>query len=194
MTTVNALALAQAQPIASYDVPSPGHGLPPARGIPMTAQTSTQTLLARHPFTYGMGGPAIEKLATLARNVSFARNEVIFREGDDIHDFFLVVTGRVALEIVSEGVAHRVHTLSAGDELGWSAVLMGQGKYFQARALEQVGALAFDGRELLTLCESEPAFGFKLMHRLLGVVAERLQATRLQLLDTYWPVAHKAGA
>jgi CRP-like cAMP-binding protein len=100
----------------------------------------------------------------------------------------------VALEIVSEGVAHRVHTLSAGDELGWSAVLMGQGKYFQARALEQVGALAFDGRELLALCESEPAFGFKLMHRLLGVVAERLQATRLQLLDTYWPVAHKAGA
>ncbi len=160
----------------------------------MTAQTSTQTLLARHPFTFGMGGPAIEKLASLARNVGFARNEVIFREGDDIHDFFLVVSGRVALEIVSEGVAHRVHTLSAGDELGWSAVLMGQGKYFQARALEQVGALAFDGGELLALCESEPAFGFKLMHRLLAVVAERLQATRLQLLDTYWPVAHKAGA
>jgi hypothetical protein len=32
------------------------------------------------------------------------------------------------------------------------------------------------------------------MHRLLGVVAERLQATRLQLLDMYWPVAHRAGA
>jgi CRP-like cAMP-binding protein len=165
-----------------------------AEGALMTANTSTQTLLARHPFTHGMGGPAIEKLASLARNVSFARNEVIFREGDDIHDFFLVVSGRVALEIVSEGVAHRVHTLSAGDELGWSAVLMGQGKYFQARALEQAGALAFDGGELLALCESDPAFGYKLMHRLLGVVAERLQATRLQLLDTYWPVAHKAGA
>ena len=119
---------------------------------------------------------------------------MIFREGDDIHDFFLVVSGRVALEIVSEGVAHRVHTLSAGDELGWSAVLMGQGKYFQARALEQAGALAFDGGELLALCETDPTFGYKLMHRLLGVVAERLQATRLQLLDTYWPVAHKAGA
>ena len=66
----------------------------------MTANTSTQTLLARHPFTHGMGGPAIEKLASLARNVSFARNEVIFREGDDIHDFFLVVSGRVALEIL----------------------------------------------------------------------------------------------
>jgi CRP-like cAMP-binding protein len=160
----------------------------------MTSSTSTQTLLARHPFTYGMGGPAIEKLASLARVVGYSRNEVIFREGDDIHDFFLVLNGRVALEIVSEGTAHRIHTLSAGDELGWSAVLMGQGKYFQARALEAVEALAFDGHELLALCERDPAFGFKLMHRLVGVVAERLQATRLQLLDMYWPVAHKAGA
>jgi CRP-like cAMP-binding protein len=160
----------------------------------MTAETSTQTLLARHPFTTGMGGPAIEKLATLARTVGYARNEVIFREGDDCHDFFLLVSGRVGLEIVSERVAHRVHTLSAGDEFGWSAVLMGQGKYFQARALEQVEALALDGSDLLSLCEREPAFGFKLMHRLLAVVAERLQATRLQLLDTYLPVAHKAGA
>lgn len=160
----------------------------------MTAETSTQTLLARHPFTTGMGGPAIEKLAALARAVGFARNEVIFREGDDCHDFFLVVDGRVALEIVSDGVPHRVHTLSAGDELGWSAVLMGQGKYFQARALEQAHALAFDGGDLITLCERDPTFGYKLMHRLLGVVAERLQATRLQLLDTYWPVAHRAGA
>ena len=160
----------------------------------MTTETSTQTLLARHPFTTGMGGPAIEKLATLARPVGFARNEVIFREGDDCHDFYLLLDGRVALEIVSDGVPHRVHTLSAGDELGWSAVLMGQGKYFQARALEQVHALAFEGGDLITLCERDPAFGYKLMHRLLGVVAERLQATRLQLLDTYWPVAHRAGA
>jgi CRP-like cAMP-binding protein len=160
----------------------------------MTAETSTQTLLARHPFTHGMGGPAIEKLAALARVVGFSRNEVIFREGDDIHDFFLLLSGRVALEIVTDGVAHRVHTLSAGDELGWSAVLMGQGKYFQARALEPVEALAFEGSDLLALCERDPAFGYKLMHRLVGVVAERLQATRLQLLDMYWPVARKAGA
>jgi len=32
------------------------------------------------------------------------------------------------------------------------------------------------------------------MQRLLAVVAERLQATRLQLLDTHSPVAARAGA
>jgi hypothetical protein len=32
------------------------------------------------------------------------------------------------------------------------------------------------------------------MHRLLSVVSERLQATRLQLLDMYSPQAKRAGA
>ena len=42
----------------------------------MTSATSTQTLIARHPFSHGMGGPAIEKLASLARVVGYSRNEV----------------------------------------------------------------------------------------------------------------------
>jgi hypothetical protein len=32
------------------------------------------------------------------------------------------------------------------------------------------------------------------MLRLLGVVANRLEATRLQVLDTFWPPAKRAGA
>ena len=48
-------------------------------------------------------------------------------------------------------------------------------------------ALAFDGGDLLAACKRDPQFGFVFMHRLLGVVAERLQATRLQLLDMYSP-------
>jgi CRP-like cAMP-binding protein len=87
-----------------------------------------------------------------------------------------------------------VQTLSAGDELGWSALLMGSGKYFQARALGAVEALAFDGGELLQACKDDPSFGYALMHRLLAVVAERLQATRLQVLDSYSVVGKRAGA
>ncbi len=72
-------------------------------------------------------------------------------------------------------------------------MLMGRGKHFQARALERVEALAFDGGDLLASCKRDSQFGFVFMHRLLGVVAERLQATRLQLLDMHAPVAKRAG-
>jgi CRP/FNR family transcriptional regulator, cyclic AMP receptor protein len=70
---------------------------------------------------------------------------------------------------------------------------MGRGKHFQARALEPTDALAFDGVALFEACRQDKAFGFALMYRMLGVVSERLQATRLQVLDMYSPVAKRAG-
>jgi CRP-like cAMP-binding protein len=151
------------------------------------------TVLRKHPFVDDFRPEHIERLRTLAREVSFDCDQTIFREGDDCHDFYLIVAGRVALEMQEPDYVLRVQTLSAGDELGWSAILMGRGKYFQARALEPVEALAFDGPQLFDACREDRAFGFALMFRMLGVVSERLQATRLQLHDMYSPVAKRAG-
>jgi CRP-like cAMP-binding protein len=119
---------------------------------------------------------------------------VIFREGDEFSKFYLIVSGLVAVEMAAPDHTIRVQTLFAGDELGWSAVLAGRGKYFQARSLDRVEALAFEGGELLAACREDTAFGFAFMYRLLAVVAERLQATRLQVIDTYSPIARRAGA
>lgn len=152
------------------------------------------TMLRHHPFVAEFEPRHIEKLATLAREVRFERDQIIFREGDDCSEFYMIVTGLVALEIAAPGHTFRVQTLFAGDELGWSALLMGQGKHFQARTLERVDALALEGSELLAACKEDTAFGFAFMQRLLEVVARRLQATRLQLLDMYSPVAARAGA
>ena len=158
----------------------------------MTKDT-LMAVLHRHPFVEEFRPEHIEKLATLATEVAFPRDHIIFREGDDTHNFYLIVEGRVALEIEAPGHTFRVQTLSAGDELGWSAILMGRGKHFQGRALQDVRALAFDGAALLAACRDDKSFGFALMYRMLGVVSERLQATRLQVLDMYSPVAKRAG-
>ena len=151
-------------------------------------------MLRHHPFVMEFDTRHVERLAALAKDIRFDRNHIIFREGDECSEFYLIVTGLVALEIAAPGHTFRVQTLFAGDELGWSALLMGSGKHFQARALDRVDALAFEGEELLAACREDTHFGFMLMQRLLGVVAERLQATRLQLLDMYSPVAARAGA
>ena len=150
--------------------------------------------LRHHPFVAEFESRHVEKLATLGREVRFERDHIIFREGDESSEFYLIVTGLVSLEIVAPGHTFRVQTLFAGDELGWSALLMGRGKHFQARTVERVDALAFEGEELLAACQEDTAFGFAFMLRLLGVVAGRLQATRLQVLDMYSPVAARAGA
>jgi len=151
-------------------------------------------MLRHHPFVAEFEPWQIEKLATLAREIRFERDQVLFHVGDECSEFYLIVSGIVALEIAAPGHVFRVQTLFAGDELGWSALLMGRGKHLQARTLERVDALAFEGSELLAACREDTLFGFTFMQRLLGVVAERLQATRLQLLDAYSPVAARAGA
>jgi CRP-like cAMP-binding protein len=152
-----------------------------------------QEALRKHPFAQDFEPAHRDKLAALATDTVFSRDQVVFHEGDECNEFYLIVKGLMALEVEEPGHTLRIQTLSAGDELGWSALLMGAGKHFQARALEQVEALAFDGPRLLAACKEDPAFGFAFMQRLLGVVASRLQHTRLQLHDMYSPVAKRAG-
>ena len=147
--------------------------------------------LHEHPFLEGFKPRHIERMAGLAAEVRFARDQIIFREGDDCGLFYLVLAGKIALEVSAPGRILRVQTLEAGDEFGWSALLMASGKHFQARALEASRALAFNGARLREACDEDPEFGYVLMRQIVSVLAERLQATRLQLLDIYKPRAVK---
>jgi CRP/FNR family transcriptional regulator, cyclic AMP receptor protein len=127
----------------------------------------------------------LEMLAGMAHEVKFDKDWIIFPEGDECGKFYLLILGKVALELRGPHRSYLIQTLGPGDELGWSSVLMQDGKHFQARALEPVRALEFDGAQLQEACKADPVFGYALMYRLLGVVSKRLQATRLQLLDLY---------
>jgi CRP-like cAMP-binding protein len=150
-------------------------------------------VLKKHPFVAEFREAHVDLLASLAKGVHFDAGQVIFHEGDVYSVFYLLVEGMVALELEGSDHVLRVQTLYAGDELDWSAVLPQAGKHFQARALMPVTALAFEGEQLLATFKRDPEFGLAFMLRLMGVVSERLRATRVQLLDMYSPVAKRAG-
>ncbi|MGE5571120.1 MAG: Crp/Fnr family transcriptional regulator [Rhodospirillales bacterium] len=156
----------------------------------MELKTLTEAL-RDHPFLEGMKPNHVQKMAEVAMEVQFSRDQVIFREGDESSLFCLLLTGKVALEVTAPGRIVRVQTLGVGDELGWSSLIGRKGKTFQARAIEPVRAIAFDGARLRHACEMDAAFGYQLMQRVLRVVAERLQATRLQLIDVFAPTGSK---
>lgn len=163
----------------------------------MTTQTMTSRpvveLLRSHPFVAGFAPSHVDQLATIAKTASFAGDHVILEQGDESAQLYLITSGRVALEIVGMRQPFRVATLGEGDEFGWSWALGNPGVY-QARALEPVEALVLSARELTAMCEADKAFGYALMRGLLGVVAERLQSTRLTVIDMYLPAARSAGA
>jgi len=144
-------------------------------------------VLRQHPFLEGFKPPHIQKMAEIAHEVRFGRDQSIFREGDECGLFYLILEGKVALEVSAPGRIMRISTLGPGDELGWSSLLMEESKHFNARTLEPVRALAFDAARLRQTCEQDHGFGYLLMQQLVRVVAQRLHATRLQLLDLYAP-------
>jgi CRP-like cAMP-binding protein len=144
-----------------------------------------QGALADHSFLAGLAESDVNTLNALSFEVHFKEDQIIFREGDPSSFFYLIQSGRVALEVLAPGRVLRIQTIGEGEELGWSSLLTSVNKQFQARCLEPVTAFAFDGAQIVARCEDDPAFGFRLLRRVLATVADRLRATRLQLLDVY---------
>jgi CRP-like cAMP-binding protein len=145
-----------------------------------------EPILARHPFFGDLEHRHLAILVGCASNVRFAPGEFLFHAGEEANHFFLVREGRVALEITAPGgPSHTLQTVGAGDVLGWSWLIPPYHWKFDARAVGEIRALALDGKCLRTKCESDHDLGYELLKRFAHIMEERLQATRLQLLDVY---------
>jgi len=75
--------------------------------------------------------------------------------------------------------------------VGWSWLVPPYQWHFDMRAVSDVRAFSIDGRCLRNKCESDSCFGYQMMKRFSTLMAERLEATRLQLLDLYRDPAAK---
>jgi CRP-like cAMP-binding protein len=145
-------------------------------------------ILASHPFTADFSDEDRAQLAELARVVVYDQDDYLLREGQPATAFYLIAEGLVSIELFVPGHGPRVlQTVEAGSAVGWSWVLAPSRWEFDARALERTTVLVLDAERLRQLFNEDCCLGLRLVHRLLFVVAERLKATRLQLLDLYGP-------
>jgi len=144
-------------------------------------------MLADHPFVEGMDEAQVLKIAGCVNSVvKLDPDEVIFRAGGTANRLYLLRHGDVALEVHSPGVGARiVQTLHGGEILGWSWMFAPYRWVFDARALTPTEALVLDGKRIRECTSQDPELGLYVMSRLARLVVDRLQATRLQLLDLY---------
>jgi CRP-like cAMP-binding protein len=145
-----------------------------------------ESLLADAPFLEGLDEPRLALLAGCATNVRFADGERLCREGDPADVFYVVRHGSVAVEsfVPTRGPV-LIETIDPGEVLGWSWLFPPYRWHFDGRALGVVRATAFDGACLRRKCDDDPELGYDLMRRFAQVLIERLQWTRLRLLDLY---------
>jgi len=145
-----------------------------------------EALLTEHPFFKDMTTPHRTLIAGCGKNVVFDTGELLARTGETANAFFAIRHGRMSIELHSpERGPLILQTLEAGDIVGWSWLFPPYHWKFDVRAVEQVRAISFDGACLRGKCERDPAMGYDFMKRFAQVFMERLEATRLQLLDLY---------
>ncbi len=150
-----------------------------------------QTLRA-HPFLEGLDAEHIKLLVGCASNVVFKSGEFIIREGEEANAFYFIRHGRVLIEThVPQKGPIIIRSREAGEILGWSWLVPPYRWHFDARAAELTRAIALDGKCLREKCEEDHDLGYEVMRRFVVIIAQQLEATRLQLLDVYGNSANK---
>ena len=145
-----------------------------------------ERIVAEHPFFAGLDGGFTSLMVGCASNVRFKAGTYILKEGTAANTFYLIREGKVALEV--RAPQHEpivISTLDVGDILGWSWLLSPFQWKFHARAVDDVRAIALDGKCLRTKCEENHDLGYEVLKRFARIIEQRLDATRLQLLDVY---------
>jgi CRP/FNR family cyclic AMP-dependent transcriptional regulator len=146
-------------------------------------------LLGEAPLMAGLAAEHLEVIAGCGTIRAFEAGERLFKEGEPADSFLLLRHGRMALEIFVPGRGEvTVATIEAGEVAGWSWMVPPFRWHLDVRALERGSAVEFDGVCLRGKFDSNPALGYELMKRFATILLERLQATRVQMLDVYGDV------
>ena len=128
-----------------------------------------------------------DKIASISELTQVEPGQELFREGDKEDFMYIVLEGRIAIEMYIPGRGRmRVFTAETMDIVGWSSVTpVVRQRTASARAILPSRLIKIDTPKLLLMCEEDHDLGYFVMRRLANVVASRLLTTRLQLLDMF---------
>jgi CRP-like cAMP-binding protein len=143
-------------------------------------------ILREHPFLQGLEERHLDLITGCAANAVFKKNEFLFHAGDAANLFYFIRKGRVVIETyIPQKGPIEIQTRGEGDVTGWSWLIPPYRWHFDARAVEKTRAIVLDGKCLREKMETDHDLGYALLKRFAVVIAERLEATRIQLLDIY---------
>ncbi|HVM55512.1 MAG TPA: Crp/Fnr family transcriptional regulator [Acidimicrobiales bacterium] len=139
------------------------------------------TVLAEVDLFGSLPPEAVRHIAASAQSLSLRRGDVLFREGDEGNDLYVVESGRIAIANRSfDGRESVVALMEAGDVFGEMSLFDGQGRSADARALEasRVNVVPFE--PLRTLFREQP----DLLWSVVALLARRIRNMDVALADS----------
>ena len=127
------------------------------------------------------------KLANRSRGFTYAAGQMVFSEGDEATEVYILTEGRVALEIEIRPVADRpaipttVELVTENECFGWSPLAEPYIYTASARCMTPCTAVALKGDVLRKAMSDDPAMGHQVMGKLVQMVSRRLARTRMRL-------------
>lgn len=148
--------------------------------------TAHEVSTLRNRFWEALPQSVRAELEAIAVPRHWSPGAVLFQEGSEHDDIYLLQGGHVRLEMVVQRRGRvPMMTVGVGDVVGWSPLFGGHAMTATAIALEPTQAQAFDGKRLRELCAANHELGYHVMRYIAVTLSERLLATRLQLLDLF---------
>jgi CRP-like cAMP-binding protein len=129
----------------------------------------------------------IDHLTEIASLGEIKAGERLFSEGDPPDYLYILVSGRLAVELhIPTRGRMRLETIEEHEIFGWSGVTeRARQRTATAVAVKDSQFIRFPSKKLMGLISKDPQLGYCVFNRVANTIADRLQVTRLQLLDIF---------
>ncbi|MGW1884634.1 Crp/Fnr family transcriptional regulator [Streptomyces sp. NPDC001970] len=133
------------------------------------------------------------RLLEIAEEVKFPEGATVFEEGHRADHFWIIRSGTVTLHMpLPERRPAVIENLGFGELVGWSWLFPPYVWQLSAEAMTPVRAQEFDALTVRMMMDADPRLGSAIGQWVGRVLAHRLHATRVRLLDLYAP--HGSGS
>ena len=119
--------------------------------------------------------PMKDRLSQIIDVLKFDKDEILFKEGEPAHRFYMLRSGNVLLEQrISDKVTACVGSVKPGFSFGWSAMVDNGIYTTEAVCIEPSEIYSFKRDKINKLFEQDPEMGFRMYQRLLEIIKKRL--------------------
>jgi CRP/FNR family cyclic AMP-dependent transcriptional regulator len=152
---------------------------------------SAVNFLKQSDVFYHLTPAQLELVANLCQESTYQAGEIIFKENSTGKELYIIAQGEVEIliqrgstESASKGDEIVITTLRRGQSFGEVALVDEGLRSASARASQgEVRLLIIPRDRLITLCETYPPLGYRLMHNLAADLAMKIRNTDLRIRD-----------
>ena len=127
--------------------------------------------------------PMLEDMRPLAQLNIFGERHVIYEEGQKADHFYMLLTGKVILEVeASEVIMISLEAIKPGYSFGWDALIPGSKYNAYAICVEPCEMIAVPGGKFLEFLDRDHTIGYKFMKRVASILKRRVERRTGQFL------------